>query len=196
MVVAHRNASEAFARLLELEPTVGHLWHNQPLVLPGLLQTEEYATALIAALGGLRPGDPELIDRVGLRLRRGAAFLARLRGADPPSFTVVIDEAVLVRGVLPAEAMARQLDHLREVAELPTVRLGIVPLAAGAHATQTGSFEVYDDRAVFVESAEGDRLLTDLGTVRRCQQLVEAALASAATGPEALALLRGAARAG
>ncbi|WP_305789422.1 DUF5753 domain-containing protein [Symbioplanes lichenis] len=188
-MVAHEGTSEAFARLLELEPAAAGLWQNQPMFVPGLLQTEDYAAAVIAAVTGRAPADPVLAGLVELRMRRATAFAERLRGDDPPGLTVVIDESVLLRRVLPAEAMARQLALLREAAGLPSVRLGVMPLAAGATGALAGGFEVLGDAAVFFESAEGDRIATGPEVVRGCRDRAEALFAAAASGSGASALI-------
>ncbi|MFF8595916.1 helix-turn-helix domain-containing protein [Streptomyces sp. NPDC015220] len=107
-------------------------------VVPGLLQTPEYARAVTrAAVDGL---DDERLDAlVEVRLARQDVLRA-----DPPlELNAVLDEAVLRREVGGPEVMARQLERLTEAARLPQVRLQVLPFAAGAHIGITGPFVVF-----------------------------------------------------
>ncbi|QOC95214.1 helix-turn-helix domain-containing protein [Micromonospora craniellae] len=116
----------------------------EPLCVPGLLQTEAYARALLSG-GGLF-ADDEVEQQVTTRLDRQAA-LTRDR---PPLFTVVIDEYVLRRRIGGQEVMREQLRHLGKTGSvMPRVRIQVVPLAAGAYAGLGGPF-------VIATSANGD----------------------------------------
>ncbi|MFJ4276410.1 helix-turn-helix domain-containing protein [Streptomyces massasporeus] len=107
-------------------------------VVPGLLQTPEYARAVTrAAVEGL-PED-RLDTLVEVRLARQDVLRA-----DPPlKLSAVLDEAVLRREVGGAGVMARQLERLVEAARLPQVRLQVLPFAAGAHIGVTGPFVIF-----------------------------------------------------
>ncbi|MGQ4382481.1 helix-turn-helix domain-containing protein [Streptomyces sp. SAS_270] len=107
-------------------------------VVPGLLQTAEYARAVTrAAVDGL--ADPQLDTLVEVRLARQDV----LRSNPPLELSAVLDEAVLRREVGGPEVMARQLDRLVEAAHLPQVRLQVLPFAAGAHIGITGPFVIF-----------------------------------------------------
>lgn len=95
-------------------------------VVPGLLQTAEYARAVTrAALGGLP--EPKVDALVDVRLARQAVLRA-----DPPlELSAVLDEAVLRRQIGGPGVMAAQLRHLVEVARLPQVRLQVLPFSVG-----------------------------------------------------------------
>lgn len=184
----------AFDELMKREPESVQISLNQPLFVPGLFQVEGYATEMIGRLGALKPGDQELVDRVNTRMRRAAGLARRLRGDTPPSVTVVVDEGVLRRIVGGREVMRDQLAHLSEMSELPTVELGIVPRAYGAHQGLLGSFEVHKDahgdEAVFFEAAHEDEILTnDEAEAARCRSIVESMLQSAVSGADARTLL-------
>ncbi|NJP31572.1 DUF5753 domain-containing protein [Micromonospora thermarum] len=114
---------------IEREAT-GLRWYEHA-VLPGLLQTETYARAVLAS--GPLNADAEVY--VESRLRRQAAVLDRPR---PPLTVFVIDEAALRRGR--AEIMHPQLDHLVAMAERPNVMVHVVPFTAGLHPGQAGPF--------------------------------------------------------
>ncbi|MER5454336.1 DUF5753 domain-containing protein [Micromonospora sp. NPDC002389] len=109
-------------------------------VIPGLLQTEEYARAVLAS--GPLMADTESL--VALRMERQAAVFDRPR---PPLAVFVIDEAALRRGA--PEVMGPQLDHLIAMAQRPNVMVHIVPLTAGLHPGQAGPF-------VIATTADGD----------------------------------------
>ncbi|MEU1071613.1 MULTISPECIES: helix-turn-helix transcriptional regulator [unclassified Streptomyces] len=107
-------------------------------VVPGLLQTPEYARAVTrAAVGGL---DAARVDSlVDVRLARQEVLRA-----DPPlELSAVVDEAALHRAVGGAAAMRRQLRHLLGTAQLPQVRLRVLPFSCGGHVGLTGSFIIF-----------------------------------------------------
>jgi transcriptional regulator with XRE-family HTH domain len=117
---------------LEYEARATALRSYQPLVVPGLLQTEEYARAILAT--GLAP--PEEQART-LELRLGRPALVFDRDA-PPLTTFVIDETVLRRG--PTEVLRPQLAHLLAMSEQPRVLIHVVPATAGLYLGQSGAF--------------------------------------------------------
>jgi Domain of unknown function (DUF5753)/Helix-turn-helix domain len=126
--------SAIFYGLEDGAATIGQ--HSTSLV-PGLLQTPEYAGALVGSV----PGIAEAVRRrrLDLRLRR-QQLLAR---AQPPTLTMVLDEAVLRREVGGPAVMAAQVAHLCAVARRPHVRLQVLPFSAGAHAAAGVSFTVF-----------------------------------------------------
>ncbi|PWU51678.1 transcriptional regulator [Micromonospora globispora] len=120
----------------EIEREAVSLRSFQSMVLPGLLQTEGYARAVLTGAGVLPRGDVE---------RHLAARLARqdiLRRADPPQFTAVIDEAVLRRPVGGRATMREQLSALVAACAEPQVRLHVVPSSVGAYAGLNGPFVI------------------------------------------------------
>jgi transcriptional regulator with XRE-family HTH domain len=102
----------------------------QHLIVPGLLQTEGYTRAIMAANGATYSA-----ERVKLRLMR-QAMLAR---EDGPSFRCVIDEAALHRQVGGPSIMREQLIKLRD-ASGPKISVGIIPFTAGAHPSMSEAF--------------------------------------------------------
>ena len=126
--------SEIFYGLEDVAATIGQ--HSTSLV-PGLLQTADYARALI----GTVPEVPDAVGdrRVELRLRRQQL----LERPGPPDLHVVLDEAVLRREVGGAEVMTGQLEHLLVLAGQPHVQLQVLPFAAGAHRAVGVSFTVF-----------------------------------------------------
>ncbi|WP_328343906.1 helix-turn-helix domain-containing protein [Micromonospora sp. NBC_00421] len=109
----------------------------EPICVPGLLQTEAYAHALLSG-GGLFASD-EIEQQVAARLDR-QAVLPRDR---PPLLTAVIDEYVLRRRIGGSEVMHEQLRHLVKLGStLPRVRIQVVPLSAGAYPGINGPFVI------------------------------------------------------
>ena len=106
-------------------------------LVPGLLQTEAYARALIATA----PGAPAAVTerRVELRLRR-QLLLDRDR---PPRLWLVLDEAVLHRQIGGRTVLAAQLQHVLDVAQRPGVTVQVMPFDAGAHPAAGMSFTVF-----------------------------------------------------
>jgi hypothetical protein len=108
-------------------------------LVPGLLQTGEYARAIICAHYPAISED-DLAGRVRLRLERQAILT---RAADPTPLRVALSEAVIRYPVGGPEVMARQLAHLVYMSGLPHISLRVVPFAAGPHpGVVTGPFMV------------------------------------------------------
>ena len=122
---------------LEAEAVLISEWENQ--VVPGLLQTDEYARAVIEV--GADVGDPDVIQRrLALRMARQAV----LTREPPPTLLMVLDEAVLHREVGGVDVLRRQLAKLAEDSRRPGLELRILPFSAGAHAGQGESFLVLE----------------------------------------------------
>jgi transcriptional regulator with XRE-family HTH domain len=126
--------SEIFYGLEDSASTIGQ--HSTSLV-PGLVQTADYARALAGSVPGVP--DAVLERRVELRLRRQQL----LELPDPPALTMVLDEAVLRREIGGAAVMAAQLERLLVLAEQPHVHLQVLPFTAGAHRAVGVSFTVF-----------------------------------------------------
>ncbi|MFS1298151.1 DUF5753 domain-containing protein [Streptosporangium longisporum] len=103
-----------------MEPIALVIRSWDPLLVPGLLQTESYARHLFA--NGPRATPDEVEERVQARMRRQRI----LDKEDPPMLLVLIDEGVLRRRVNGPEVMREQLGHLLEVAQRPSVTVQVV----------------------------------------------------------------------
>ncbi|WTZ45946.1 helix-turn-helix domain-containing protein [Streptomyces sp. NBC_01390] len=121
---------------LESEATVIRLY--EPHYVPGLLQTEDYAVALLR-IGFPNDSPEDIRRRVALRLKRQDL----LDKPEAPAVWAVLDETVLRRPVGGAEVMRAQIDHLSEVLEYPKVRLQIMRFAAGPHPGAFGPFHYF-----------------------------------------------------
>ncbi len=149
----------------------------ETLLLPGLLQTEEYARAVIRQFAE-KPadGEPEDANRaerdraerdrkaredklVEIRMERQAHLLDV---PDPPLMFFILDEAVVRRQVGGRAAMTRQIRWLLELADRPYVTIEVVPFTEGAYPGLRGPFVVLefpdaaDDDVLYLESPRGD----------------------------------------
>lgn len=126
-----------FQSYLGLEAAAAMIRTYEVQFVPGLLQTPDYARAVI--LLGHRGAPPEELDRrVSLRTERQEL----LHRSDPPQLWAVLDEAALRRPIGGPQVMRGQLDALIEATAAPHVRLQIVPFAAGGHAAASGAFSI------------------------------------------------------
>ncbi|WP_214411696.1 helix-turn-helix domain-containing protein [Sphaerisporangium fuscum] len=105
----------------EIEPRARTLRSWDPLLIPGLLQTEGYARAVFK--GGRPVSAEEIEERVRARMRRKLI----LERDNPPELWVLIDESVLQRPVGGPAVMVEQLDYLAELADRPGIRVQLVP---------------------------------------------------------------------
>jgi transcriptional regulator with XRE-family HTH domain len=128
------------------------------LAVPGLLQTEGYARALLRA-GKPRDTAEEINELVTRRLER-QEILGRPR---PPMLWLAVDESVLRRPVGGPAVMAPQLGHMAEAADRPGINLEVVPLSAGAHSGLLGEFIMlgYGDgsQVAYTESVESSQII-------------------------------------
>ncbi|RKN39421.1 helix-turn-helix domain-containing protein [Micromonospora endolithica] len=106
----------------------------EPSLIPGLVQTEAYARAVLTGGGMLR--ETEIEQRLGSRMARQAV----LSREAPPEVVLVVDEVALRRCVGGPAVMAEQFDHLLRVTDLPHVDIHVVPVATGMHPGLAGAF--------------------------------------------------------
>jgi transcriptional regulator with XRE-family HTH domain len=137
-----------FATYLGLESAASEIRIYEVILIPGLLQTEDYARAVISA--GMMNSEHEDIERrVALRMARQQPALSR---ADSPKLWAVLDEAALRRTVGGPGLMRMQLEYLLGVASLPNVAVQVIPFGGGAHPAMGRPFVVL----VFPERADPD----------------------------------------
>lgn len=125
-----------FETYLGLEPAAATIRNYEMQFVPGLLQTEEYAHAVIGLGHTPDPGG----RAVGVRMRRQRL----LASDDGPRLVAVVDETALRRPLPGVEAMRRQLRHLAEMSGSPSVQLRILPFGAGMHPAAGGAFSILD----------------------------------------------------
>lgn len=140
-VHVHRHSlPEQWQTLIEWEDTATSLMHYQPLVVPGILQTPDYARAVIKQTADRDLSESELDTKVAARLGRQGILSRPL----PPDLHVVLYEPALSVPVGGPAVMARQLRHLLEMARRPRVTIQVVPFVAGPHSGLEGPFVMMD----------------------------------------------------
>ncbi|MEV5411532.1 helix-turn-helix transcriptional regulator [Thermopolyspora sp. NPDC052614] len=133
--------------LIGLEDEASAIHTFQLAVIPGLLQTEDYAYALCKG-GPLELDADEIRRRVEVRINRQRV----LAKPDRPQLWAIIDEAAIHRMVGGPEVMRTQLQHLLTVSEAGKTTLQVVPYAVGAHSGIVGPFVILR----FADAAEND----------------------------------------
>ncbi|MGH3719503.1 MAG: helix-turn-helix domain-containing protein [Pseudonocardiaceae bacterium] len=125
-----------FEMYLGLEQASNVIRTYEPQLVPGLLQTQESARAVIL-LGNASTSADDIERRVALRMKRQRV----LTQPGAPNLWAVVDEAALWR-LDGRSAMREQIRHLIEMAELPNVTLQVIPFYSGAHAAVGGPFSI------------------------------------------------------
>ncbi|MFE2373678.1 helix-turn-helix domain-containing protein [Streptomyces sp. NPDC059398] len=158
-----------------LETDAASLRVYDPQVVPGLLQTKQYAEALIAgALPETAVTDIE--KRVQVRLRRQERVSAE---ESPLRLWVVIDESALRRVVGGKQLMISQLEHLVELSQLPHVTVQVLPFAVGAHPGINGQYAILefpdaaDSSVVYIEGVTSDLYLEKAQDVQKYSVMYE-----------------------
>lgn len=140
-----------------VEPVATTLRWFESLVVPGLLQTEDYMRAIFSTRFGL--SQEEIEQKVVERLRRQEVLAQNT----PPALWVIIEEGVLHRPVGRRHVMLEQVNKLIEAARQPSIRIEVIPAGTGAHEGLNGTFIVADfEDAPSVGSAQtavGTRVL-------------------------------------
>jgi len=158
--------------------------------VPALLQTAEYARAIIRAIAPKM--DPEILQqRVEARMRRQQL----LDGAGSPRYRVLLDEALLHRPVGGPELMADQLDKVLDAARHHKATVQVIPFAAGAHAASDGYFVLleFDDQnlspVVFLEGLTGIHFRERKDEIARYREAIEYLRDSALSTQDSLSLI-------
>ncbi|MFK3983093.1 helix-turn-helix domain-containing protein [Micromonospora sp. NPDC050397] len=152
--------NQDFLIYLGFEGSASTLRQAETLILPGLLQTEEYARAVIEGFSTPQTS-PQTIDRqVDVRMKR-QEILDRV---DPPALFFILDEAVIRRGVgtSPADSkiMQHQLKHLGDIGSREHVHLRVMRFQHGIHLGLKGPFVILE----FPDPADDDLLFLENGT--------------------------------
>jgi hypothetical protein len=180
-----------FSTAIGLEESASLIRAYEPQVIPGLLQTGDYARAITAA--SFPRAAPEATDRrVALRLAR-QELLTR---PDAPRYWVVLDETVLRRLVGGPDVMRDQYEHLVRMAELPNVTIQVIPFAAGWHPALYGMFNIFrfaDQRLpeiVYSENLTGASYLDKPSETTRYVEALDQMCAQAASADRTTVILR------
>jgi transcriptional regulator with XRE-family HTH domain len=126
-----------FRPYVDLEEAAQVIRTYEVQFIPGLLQTEEYARAVVAH-GLSEPPADEVARRVELRLRRQRILTA----SNPTRLWAVIDEAALWRPIGGSEVSRAQLRALLDAARLQNITVQVMPFRVGGHAGEAGAFTI------------------------------------------------------
>jgi transcriptional regulator with XRE-family HTH domain len=188
---------DPYEELIRYEREASEILNYEALVVPGLLQTDEYARAIIEADSTVR--DPEILEqKVAARLARQVVLT---RHPVPPEFTAFIDEAVLRRPVGGNAILHRQIRRLIAMGERPNISVRVLPFALGAHRGLAGSFIVLNlpDQArtsvVYAEGVTGGILRTKPDEVAQYRDDLSAISEVALSPRDSAAFLSAAAKA-
>jgi transcriptional regulator with XRE-family HTH domain len=142
-----RSGTASYQReLLKEETRTHHFRIFNPAVIPGALQTQEYATTRLTEFADMVGIPADVEDTVTARMERGRLLLSGDR-----LFHFVLGEHALRAALADRDVMADQLRHLLEASRLPRLRLGILPTATRHYMTFCG-FWIFDNRVVQLET--------------------------------------------
>jgi len=142
------------------EAAAGSIRAYEPTVVPGTLQTPDYARHVIASGAALHQSPKDVEDAVRERMRRQELLYERGR-----QFHFILWEGALRAMVCPRAAMAFQLDRLAGLVGLDTVRLGIIPFTAALPLSLRHGFWIHDEAYVTVETINAGMWLDDAADV-------------------------------
>ncbi|MEQ4302259.1 helix-turn-helix transcriptional regulator [Plantactinospora sp. B6F1] len=163
--------AKEFLHFLEFEGLANHIKHYESNVVPGPLQTKEYARATLRAVRMVdllpardrREVEAVIERKVRVRMERKQLLLQE---SDAVKAEFILNEGILRRAVGAEsgqpEIMTGQLRHLAELAEMPNVDIRVLPSSTGAHPGLRGSFvvlelpEPYGDSLLYIENTAGD----------------------------------------
>jgi hypothetical protein len=164
------------AKLYGLEAGAATIDEHKVALVPGLLQTEAYARAVIASPPDEKPDNVE--RRIELRGRRQEL----LDRADPPAIRFALHQSVVEAQIGSPAVMAEQLRRLADVADRPNVTLRVIRADSGAYAAVGVSFTMFgfaheaDPKVVFLEQLTRNTFIEDLAEVDTYTRAFESAL--------------------
>ncbi|SFD81623.1 Helix-turn-helix domain-containing protein [Actinopolyspora alba] len=129
-----------FSLFVGLEQGASQIRIYEAQLIPGLLQTREYARA-VSQRGTVERHQEQIDQHVEVRMSRQKALI---REDKPLRVWAVLDEAVLRRSVGSREVMHEQLVHLNSMSKRPKITVQVIPFEYGAHPGMTGRFQVLD----------------------------------------------------
>lgn len=186
----HQDLREDYSAYIQFEAEAAALRNWEPVFVPGLLQTADYARAVIE---GVLPSatDRDLEPRVRARMERQAL----LTKPDPLHLTAVMDEATLWREVGGEAVMAGQMSHLLDAAKQEHIEIRVIPNSAGAHPGMPGNFvlmafpDVQDPELVYIDSMANAVFLESETEVSHYDQVFKTLLDKALGSDDSLNLI-------
>ncbi|MGC4996420.1 helix-turn-helix domain-containing protein [Streptomyces sp. DT195] len=191
-LIKDQQFAEYFAHAAELERLATSICEWAPAVVPGLLQTPDYARAIYRAANPLA-ADEWIEEMVRLRMDRAEI----LKDATRPLYWAVLHEAVLRMPVGAAAVMAQQLGHIAKGVRSHQVLVQVLPFSAGPH-PQMGkmmALKEFDDAppTIYTEGVLSGNLLDDPAVVKRVRSDYDLLRAAALSPDASLAMIETAA---
>ncbi|SCK56373.1 Helix-turn-helix domain-containing protein [Streptomyces sp. WMMB 714] len=182
---------DQFRRQMELEARARLIEEYSPQIVPGVVQTEDYARAQFVVSSPKAAADA-IEELVTARMSRQAL----LKADPPPDLSLILDEAVLRRGFGGPAVMRAQLARLAELALTPTTVVQVLPFDRGGHALVGGTLRLMTlengARVAYEESISTGTLLEDIGVVAERQRAYDLLRACALSPGDSAALIRSA----
>ncbi|MFF7868818.1 helix-turn-helix domain-containing protein [Streptomyces qaidamensis] len=183
---------DKYKGFMDLEATAQIMWMFQ-LRVPGLLQTEDYARAVLSGLSGAQTtagNGEEVEEQVAARMGRQELLYRE----SAPDVRVILDEVALRRPVPEAKVWAEQLSHLLDAAELPNVAIQVLPFAAGVHDLMDSHLWLFWQRAgdpvAWTEGNGFGELITEADKVLRFRLSYDRVRDAALTPVESTAFIK------
>jgi transcriptional regulator with XRE-family HTH domain len=180
----------SFQELLTMESDAAKIAAFQPQVIPGLLQTKEYATAVIAGASGPLP-DHEVEFFVNFRLERQAVF----QRDDPPQYLCILTEGVVRQQIGGPAIMAEQLRRLMSLSRPPEMTIQVIPFSQGAYTSTGGAFALYsypdplDLDIVHTDYLDGALYLEEDATVEKYRRALDGLRTAALSSRQSMELI-------
>lgn len=176
---------EWFGRWLEVENQATAFWSFEPLLVPGLLQTEDYARMVLRAANHIA----DIEEMVGARMKRQQVLVKD----DAPTLVALIDESVLRRMIGDAKVMHDQLLHLAEMAKRDNIFIQIIPLTARACAGLLSGFVIakFDggNDVAYVDNQLNGEVIEDTEALAGLQRMFDTARSDALSRQESIDLI-------
>jgi transcriptional regulator with XRE-family HTH domain len=155
----------------------------EPALVPGVLQTADYAAAVIGSFLAFTQGAADLNEAVAARMEWQKIIYA---GRE---FRVVVEEQALRTRAGGAEVMAGQLDRLLAVMSLPGLDLAVIPVTAARKVMPSGGFAIFDDETVQAETVSAELTITQPQEIALYARRFALLRATAVSGRDARALI-------
>ncbi|WP_367137442.1 helix-turn-helix domain-containing protein [Saccharothrix sp. HUAS TT1] len=188
----HEQLPEGYTAYISFEREAHGLRHYSGMFIPGLLQTEDYARAVIG--GVLHDATDDQVEQfVRTRVERQAV----LTKEEPLKLWAIIDEASLRREVGGPAVMRAQLRHLLAAARRPNVTIQVIPFSSGAHPGMPGQLVVMDfadpldTDLIYIDSQAGEIFLESDADIKRFRDGFDHLVAVAKSPDDSVALITG-----
>jgi transcriptional regulator with XRE-family HTH domain len=187
--------SGPYATYIGFESEASDLRTYHSLIVPGLLQTEEYARAIFRSVPVPKNSGDAVERRTKIRLSRQDL----LTKPEPLKLWAVMDEAVLRRRIGGELVLRDQLKRLLDISDLPNITVQVIPFVGGAHVGMIGSFSIVkfpmgsDPDVVYVEGINGGDVFAEGSDVGWYEDIFDHLRAVALSPADSCAMIREAA---